>query len=80
MTDEPPGFPFGSLVSYAVDDTGNPLFFISELAEHTRNLHADSRASLLATEPQPGTDDLATFADVVDRAELGERRWTMATR
>ena len=62
----------GSLVSYAVDATGNPLFFISELAEHTRNLRADSRASLLATEPQPGTDGLATFADVVDRAELGD--------
>ena len=72
LTADPPGFPFGSLVSYAVDATGNPLFFISELAEHTRNLRADSRASLLATEPQPGTDGLATFADVVDRAELSD--------
>ena len=60
LTVDPPGFPFGSVVSYAVDEAGDPLFFISELAEHTRNLHADSRASLLATEPlPPGVDPLS---------------------
>ena len=57
---DPPGFPFGSIVSYAIGDVGDPLFFISELAEHTRNLRADSRASLLATErPHAGIDPLS---------------------
>lgn len=56
----PPGHPFGSIVSFAVDGRGDPLFFISELAEHTRNLRADGRASLLATETAPsGVDPLA---------------------
>lgn len=40
-------WPFGSLVLAACDFAARPLLLISELAEHTRNLHADDRASLL---------------------------------
>jgi putative heme iron utilization protein len=36
---------YGSFVTVAFD-SGNPIFFISELAEHTKNLERDSRASL----------------------------------
>lgn len=42
-----PGFPYGSLVAYSVLDDGSPLLCISELAEHTRNAHADGRAGML---------------------------------
>jgi putative heme iron utilization protein len=52
------GFPFGSLVAYAVDDTGRPLLCLSDLAEHSRNLAADPRASLMASETGSG-DPLA---------------------
>jgi len=38
------------VVSYATDDVGRPLFVISEIAEHTRNLRVDGRCSLLITE------------------------------
>jgi putative heme iron utilization protein len=48
---EPGGFPFGSLVTVAVDAAGRPLLLLSELAEHTRNLQACSHASVLLTEP-----------------------------
>lgn len=51
---EPAGFPYGSFVTYAMDGS-NPIFFISELAEHTKNLRGDSRASLLIAEG--GEDD-----------------------
>ena len=54
-----PGYPFGSVVSYALDDAGRPLLLLSDLAEHTRNLHADSRASLMATEDDRPGDVLA---------------------
>ena len=47
---DPAGHPFGSLVVYALVD-GEPVFLISELAEHTRNLRKDPRASLLVVEP-----------------------------
>ena len=54
-----PGYPFGSVVSYALDDSGRPLLLLSDLAEHTRNLQADSRASLMATEDDRPGDVLA---------------------
>ncbi len=41
------GFPFGSVVAHAVDAIGRPLLLLSDLAEHSRNLAADARASLL---------------------------------
>ncbi len=44
---QPAGAPFATLVAVAVDATGRPLLFLSELAEHTKNLRADARASLL---------------------------------
>ena len=43
------GYPYGSFVTVAFD-SGNPIFLISELAEHTKNLERDSRASLLVAE------------------------------
>lgn len=46
---EPAGFPYGSFVTFAMDEA-HPVFFISELAEHTKNLQGDSRASLLVAE------------------------------
>jgi putative heme iron utilization protein len=49
-----PGFPFGSLMPYGLDDDGRPIFLISTMAMHTQNLQADPRASLLVT--QEGTD------------------------
>ena len=52
-----PGHPFASVMPYALDDTGRPLFLISAMAMHTQNLEADPRASLLVTQsdrsPQP---------------------------
>jgi heme iron utilization protein len=50
---QPAGFPYGSFVTYGLDG-GAPIFLISEMAEHTRNLRADQRASLLVVEPGEG--------------------------
>jgi putative heme iron utilization protein len=46
---EPEGYPYGSFVTVAFDE-GNPIFLISGLAEHTKNLERDPRASLLVAE------------------------------
>jgi putative heme iron utilization protein len=46
---EPEGYPYGSFVTVAFDG-GNPVLLISGLAEHTRNLERDPRASLLVAE------------------------------
>ena len=45
-----PGFPFVTLLPYVLDQGARPVFLISGLAEHTRNLQADSRASLMVAE------------------------------
>src|ERR1700739_127262 len=41
------GFPFGSLMPFALDPAGCPIFLISNMAMHTQNLKADPRCSLL---------------------------------
>jgi putative heme iron utilization protein len=53
-----PGFPFGSVMPYGLDDRGRPIFLISTMAMHTQNVHADARASLLVTLPDAGSDPL----------------------
>jgi len=54
---EPAGYPYGSLITFALDEH-RPVFLISDLAEHTRNLKDDARSSLLVSESRPG-DPLA---------------------
>ena len=54
-----PGHPFGSLMPYALDGRGRPLFLISALAMHTQNLQADARASLFVIQPGWAGDPLA---------------------
>jgi hypothetical protein len=53
-----PGFPFGSVMPYAVDERGRPVFLISTMAMHTQNLQADARASLLVTRADGEVDPL----------------------
>src|SRR5271157_1859604 len=55
-----PGFPFGSLMPYALDDQGRPIFLVSTMAMHTQNLQADPRASLFVTEPAASGDPLGS--------------------
>jgi hypothetical protein len=51
---DPAGWPFATLVAVAFDAAGRPLLLLSGLAEHTKNLVASDRASLLVIEPSPG--------------------------
>ena len=55
-----PGFPFGSLMPFALDGLGCPVFLISTMAMHTQNLLADPRASLFVTEPGASGDPLGS--------------------
>ena len=53
-----PGFPFGSVMPYGLDEHGRPIFLISTMAMHTQNLQADPRGSLLVTQDDGGGDPL----------------------
>ncbi len=58
--DKDQAIPYGSLIQIAVTPQGAPLFLISNLAQHTRNLRQHSAASLLVHSPLlPGQDPLA---------------------
>lgn len=74
------GYPFGSLVDFAPDENGHPIFSLSPLAIHTRNLLADPRATLVVQ--IPGWSGLANarvtiFGDVLplpaDRQEWAQK-------
>ena len=55
-----PGFPFGSVMPYGLDEQGRPIFLISTMAMHTQNLKADPRASLLVTQNDTDSDPLGS--------------------
>ena len=64
------GFPFGSLMPYALDTEGRPIFLISNMAMHTQNLKADPRASLFIAQTAEDGDPLgAARATLIGRAE-----------
>jgi heme iron utilization protein len=52
------GFPFGSLMPYALDSRGRTIFLISNMAMHTQNLKSDPRASLFVAQSTDGGDPL----------------------
>ena len=52
------GWPYASLVLVACDFDASPLLLISQLAEHTKNIAADDRVSLLYDGTGNGPDPL----------------------
>ncbi|HKR19854.1 MAG TPA: pyridoxamine 5'-phosphate oxidase family protein [Stellaceae bacterium] len=67
------GAPYASLVLTADDGAGAPLLLLSDLAEHTKNLTRDPRASLLVESGVQAGDPLAapraTFLGDVARVD-----------
>lgn len=74
------GWPFGSLVSYAILDTGEPILLLSGLAEHTRNIHEDARVSLFLQDSGAREDPQAgARLVIVGTAErIGDERLDVA--
>jgi putative heme iron utilization protein len=65
-----PGFPFGSLMPFALDAAGRPIFLISNMAMHTQNLKTDPRCSLFVAQVTADGDPLgAARATLVGHAE-----------
>jgi putative heme iron utilization protein len=76
------GWPFGSLAPYALTAAHEPVFLFSTIAEHTHNLRADPRASLLVQDRDAGDDPLAgariTLLGRADAVAGGEREQALA--
>lgn len=54
-----PGYPFGSITPYVLAATGEPVIYISTLAEHTKNIAQDVRVSLTVFDPADADDPQA---------------------
>jgi putative heme iron utilization protein len=62
------GYPFGSVVPFVLDHEARPVVLVSRLAEHTKNMVADPRASLLVHD---AAEDVQTAARLTLVADAG---------
>ena len=78
LSQKRPGWPFGSVMPYGLDELGRPSFLISTMAMHTQNIMGDSRASLLVTQTETDGDPLGaarvTLMGTVSRVSEEERK------
>lgn len=78
------GHAYASFVTVATDLDGSPLLLLSDLAEHTRNLKADNRASLLveaaSRRSNPQTGPRVTLIGRIERTENERHRHRFLTR
>ena len=63
-----PGYPFATVLPFVPDHQHRPVFLISGLAEHTRNIRDNPRASFLVFEP--GAEDVQTGARLTIVGEM----------
>ncbi|MDD2770233.1 MAG: DUF2470 domain-containing protein [Methylococcus sp.] len=49
-----PGYPFGSVMPYCLDRNGVPVIYIASIAQHTRNIQADPKVSLIVLDRSIG--------------------------
>src|SRR5437773_5359670 len=67
------GHPYVSLVATACDTDASPLLLLSDLAQHTRNLVADPRVSLLFDDtseyPDPLSGPRLTLLGLAERCD-----------
>ncbi len=71
------GFPFGSVAPFALTIEGRPLLYVSQLAEHTKNLAADPRCCLTVLESTAGDPQAVGRASLLGEAHAlpdAERR------
>lgn len=67
-----PGYPFGSVMPYAIDDLGNPIVLISQMAMHTKNLRSEPRATLLVAEQSASPLGAARVSVIGDFVRVDE--------
>jgi putative heme iron utilization protein len=68
ISTKPEGYPFGSLVPFGQGSKGEPVILLSSLAQHTKNLRADPRASLLLLERSAEDPQQAPRATLIGTA------------
>ena len=54
MSQELPGYPFGSVTPYVMTHEGRLVVYVSSIAQHTRNMQENSKVSLTVVEQGSG--------------------------
>ncbi len=57
MSQELPGYPFGSVTPYAMTHEGRVAVFVSGIAQHTRNMRGDPKVCLTVIEQATGAEN-----------------------
>ena len=68
MSLELPGYPFGSLTPYVMTHEGELAIYVSAIAQHTRNVQANPKVSLMAFEQGDGNKQALGRVTVVGDA------------
>ena len=74
------GYPFGSIAPFVLDQEGCPLILISTIAEHTKNIQADARVSLIAFDPASPDMQAGARLTVVGKAQIAEKDTALRAR
>jgi len=77
------GYPFGSMMPYALDKQGDPIFLISSMAMHTQNILQNKHASLYVAqtvaEGEPlGASRLTLLGDIEEAVDEDARSCYLA--
>lgn len=59
------GYPFGSLTPFVASHEGRPVVFISSLAQHTKNIMADTRLCLTVFDPREKNRQVSTRVSIM---------------
>src|SRR5215468_4071459 len=70
MSVDLPGYPFGSIAPYCVDGRCQPIIYISQIAQHTKNVLRDPRVSLTVVERNTESDDVQARGRVTCVADV----------
>ena len=74
------GYPFGSIAPFVLDHEGCPLILISTIAEHTKNIQADARVSLIAFDPASPDMQASGRLTVIGKAQIAEKDASLRAR
>ncbi len=68
------GYPYGSVTPYVLDHAAHPVILISRLAEHTKNINADSRVSLLVSDASDDVQAAARLTLIGNAVRLADQQ------
>jgi putative heme iron utilization protein len=74
------GYPFGSVVPCVTDHAARPVILVSRLAEHTKNIDADPRVSLLVRNAGADPQESARLTLIGNARPAGDERAAVQAR